>query len=121
FLVSGRAALVRAFLRGDALLVVGKDLLLVGRDDDVVLRDRATRLRRVVEAEALDLVEHVRYRLRAVAVDELPDEGVDLPLRERAVEELVVELLVLPDDLLERALDLRVEDHAAGRRQDDLV
>src|SRR5439155_1586463 len=37
-----------------AVLVLGEDLLLLRRDDDVVLRDRDAGLRAVVEAEILD-------------------------------------------------------------------
>ena len=57
-------------------------------------------------------------RVRAVLVDEVGDEVAELLLRERAVEEVVVRRVLaveLADRLAQRAVDLRVEDHAARR------
>src|SRR5439155_24843669 len=107
-----------------ALLVVAEDLLLLRGNDDVVLRDRDAGLRSVVEAEILDRVEDDGDGMRAVLVDERADEVAELLLRERPVEEVVVRRVVaveLPDRLAERAVDLRVEDHAAGRGKDELA
>ena len=78
----------------DALLEAGEDLLLVRRDDDVVLRDRHAGERAVTEAEVLDRVEDVGDREGAVLVDELRDEVAELLLRERPVDVLVVRALV---------------------------
>jgi hypothetical protein len=74
------AALVVGLDGRDSLLVLGEDFLLRRRDDDVVLRDRDPGPRRVGEREALDRVEHGRDRVRPVAVDELGDEAIELPL-----------------------------------------
>ena len=101
----------------------GEDLRLVGRDHDVVLRDRDAGLRRVLEAERLDRVEHARDQVRPVASGEVGDEVVHLLLRQRAVDEReVVELsLALIECLLERPLDLEREDDAARSGQPDLL
>ena len=116
------AALVLLLDPLDPLLVAGEDLLLVLRDDDVVLRDRDPALGRVLEAERLDRVEHAGDRVRAVAVREGGDEVVRLALGERLVDELGrLELLAVLERLQQGALDLGVEDHAAGRGQDQLV
>ena len=117
------ALVVRVLDARDPLLVAGKDLLLVRRDDDVVLRDRHAGERAVAEAEVLDRVEDVSDRVRAVPVDELRDEGAELLLRERAVDVLVVRaaVAVVRRRLVQRAVDLRVEDHAARRREHELV
>ena len=48
---------------GDPVLVLREDLVLLARDDDVVLRDRDPGVRRVLDPEALDLVEHARDRV----------------------------------------------------------
>src|SRR5205085_5548059 len=93
-------------------------------DDDVVLRDRDAGLRAVVEAEILDRVEDDRDRVGSVLVDERRDEVAELLLRERAVEEVVVGRVLaveLADRLAERAVDLRVEDHAARGGEDELA
>jgi hypothetical protein len=78
----------------DALLVPDEDLLLVGRDDDVVLRDRHPGTSRVAETERLDRVEHRRQRVSAVAVRQREHVAVGVRLRERLVHEVEVELLV---------------------------
>src|SRR6185437_14598741 len=78
----------------------------------------------VVEAEILDRVEHDRDGVRAVFVDERRDEVAELLLRERAVEEVVVRRVLaveLADRVTQRAVDLRVEDHAARGREDELA
>jgi len=120
-LVRDEAPLVLSLDLRHALLVLGEDRLLVRRDDDVVLRDRHAGLRRVLEAEGLDHVEHARDRMRAVLVDELGDERVELALRQRPVDVVVQRILrvVILDGLGERTLDLGVEDHAArgGQKQ----
>ena len=79
--------------------------------------------RRVVEAETLHLVEDTGERVCAVLLGQLRQECVHLALRNRPVEELVLrrDLAVLRERLLERPLDLGVEDHAAGRGQNQLV
>src|SRR5207248_7766448 len=78
--------------------------------------------RRVLEAELLDRVEHTRDHRCAVAVDELGDEVAHLLLREGPVDELVPDLeRLLVDRALEGPLDLRVEDHSARSRQDELA
>ena len=114
---------VRVLDARDPLLVAREDLLLVRRDDDVVLRDRHAGERAVAEAEVLDRVEDVGHRVRAVPVDELRDEVAELLLRERAVDVLVVRaaVAVVRRRLVQRAVDLGVEDHAARRREDELV
>ncbi len=106
------------------LLVVGEHRFLLRRDDHVVLRDRHTGARRVAEAELLDRVEHRRHRVRAVLVDEARDEVVELPLRHRAVDVVVIRrelALELADRLAQRPVDLRVEDHAARGGEDELA
>ena len=117
------ALVVRVLDARDPLLVAGEDLLLVRRDDDVVLRDRHAGERAVAEAEVLDRVEDVGDRMGAVAVDELRDEDAELLLRERPVDVLVVRavIAVVRRRLVQRAVDLGVEDHAARRRDDELV
>jgi len=74
----------------DALLVAGEDLLLLRRDDDVVLRDRDAGEGAVAEAEVLDRVEDERHDMGAVLVDERRDDVAELLLRERPVDVLVV-------------------------------
>ena len=69
------------------LLVRPEDLLLARRDDDVVLGDRDAGLRRIGEAERLDLVEHRGQLRRPELVDEVGDEVTHLLLAERAVVE----------------------------------
>ena len=114
---------VRILDARDALLVAGEDLLLLRRDHDVVLRDRHAGERAVAEAEVLDRVEDVGHRERAVRVDELRDEVAELLLRERPVDVLVIRALVavLRRGVVQGAVDLGVEDHAARRRDDELV
>ncbi len=123
-LVGDEAALVLLRDLPDPLLVLGEDLLLVRRDDDVVLRHRDAGLRREAEAEALDRVEDPRHRRRAVAVDELRDEAVRLALRQRAVD-VVVERgrvdVLRAERLPQGAVDLRVEDDTARGREHELV
>ena len=106
----------RSWIFVDLQLEAVEDLALAGRRDDVVLRDGHTRAGRVGEAEVLDGVEHRRHLARAVDVDEAGDEVADLTLGERPVLPLV-RLAVdrLGQLLVQRALDRRVEDHAAGR------
>ena len=111
-LLGDQAALVLLLDLLDLRLVLVDDLLLVGRDDDVVLRDRDPGLRRVAEAERLDLVEHAADGRRAVLLGEVADEVVHLTLRERAVDELVGDLAVA-ESLTQGALDVEVEDHPA--------
>src|SRR5213078_4152569 len=67
--------------------------------------------------------EHGCDRMRAVRVDELGDERVELALRQRAVDEVVqrLRIVVLLHRLLERTLDLGVEDHATGSRQQQVA
>ena len=119
-LLGDEAALVELLDVRHPLLVAGEDLLLRQRDDDVVLRDRDPGLGRVVEAERLDLVEHARDHVRAEAVGERGDERVHLLLRERAVDERPL-LGRVAHRLLERPVDLLVEDHASGRGQHELA
>ena len=116
-----QSVLVRLLDLADPLLVPGEDLLLLGRDDDVVLRDRHAGPRAVAEAEVLDRVEDDRDRVRAVVVDERRDEVAELLLRERPVEEAVILLVAAvpgPDRLVQGAVDLGVEDHASRGRDD---
>ena len=85
----------------DLLLVLGKDLLLVRRDDDVVLRDRHAGLRRVAEPERLDRVEHRRERVRPVPVAKREHEAVGVRLRQGLVrEDEVLDVPVLVADQL---------------------
>ncbi len=115
-----QAAVVVALDPSDALLILGKDLLLLRRDDDVVLRDRDPGQSRVLEAEGLDRVEQAPHRVGAVTGRKLGDERVGLALRERLVDEL--RLLGLHVDRLEdAAADLLVEDHAARSRHHQLA
>ena len=115
-----QAALVLALDLRDLLLVAGEDLLLRGRDHDVVLRDGDPGACRVLEGERLDRVEHRRDRVGAVLADEPVDERVELPLRERAVDDERHRFAVL-DGVDERQLELALEDHAPGRREAHLV
>ena len=123
-----------ALLGGDvAVLVVGldllglllvplQDLLLVGGRHDVVLRDRDPGLRRVVEPEVLERVEHLRHRGGAVRIDQVRDHLVDAVLLQVVVDELeLVRVVLVTQSLLERALDLVVEDDPPDRRQEVLV
>jgi hypothetical protein len=123
-LVRDQAALVLALDVRDLLLVAGEDLLLRGRHDDVVLRDGHAGLGGVLEAQVLDRVEHTGDRVRAVALDELADELVHLALGERAVDEVVqvaAPALAVAHGLLQRPVDLGVEDDAARCRHDALA
>src|SRR5438477_1613078 len=116
--------LVRLLDLADALLVLREQRFLRRRDDDVVLRDRHAGLRGVAEAELLDRVEHRGDRVGAVLLDEARDEFVERLLRERAVDVVVVlrELaLERADRLAQRAIDLRVEDDAAGGGENELA
>ena len=116
------AVVVLPLDRGRLLLVALEDLLLVGRRDDVVLGDRDAGLARVVEAEVLEGVEHLRDRRRPVGLDQVGDHLVDVALLQRVVDEL--ELLgveVLPERVGERPLDLLVEDDPPDRGQEVLV
>src|SRR3954447_12302910 len=101
------------------LLVLGEDLRLGRRDDDVVLGDRHAGLGRVAEAEVLERVEDLRDRRGAEALDELIDELGRVALLQRAVDEPVLGLVELvAHRLLERALDLLVEDDAPDGGED---
>ena len=100
----------------NALLVVLEDFLLLRRCDDVVLRDRNTRLRGVLEAEVLDRVKHHRDLRGAVAVDERGHEVRDLALRQGRRDLFDVVLVKLAAELhLQREAKLVVEDCAARR------
>ncbi len=118
-----QAAVVLAVNLVDARLVPGQDLLLVRRDDDVVLGDRDAGDRAVPEPKRLDRVERRSKRMGPEAVREHQDVAVGVRLRERLVGELeLVELAcVVADQLGELAIDARVEDHAAGRREVQLA
>src|SRR4029079_8349174 len=105
----------------DAILEATEDLLLVRRDDDVVLRDREARLRGKPEAERLDRVEDRRQRVRAVAVRQRQDVPVGVRLRERLVDEVELQLLVRREQLVERAVHGAVEEHATRRREVELL
>src|SRR6266545_3817462 len=120
FLVGDQAAEVLALDGRDPAFELLQDLLLLRRNDDVVLRDRDAGPRRIGEAERLDRVEHRRDRRSAVPIDELGDEVAHLPLRERVVDVLVTDTVEV-HRLAERAVDLGVEDHASGRGQDQLA
>src|SRR4051794_8152849 len=103
----------------DPLLILGQDLGLGGRDDHVVLGDRHAGLGRVAEAEVLERVEDLRDGRGAEALDELVDELGRVALLQRAVDEPVLGLVELvAHRLLERALDLLVEDDAPDGGED---
>src|SRR5215207_58062 len=117
-----QAALVLLLDLLDLGLVLVEDLLLVRRDDDVVLRDRDPGLGRVLEPERLDLVEDAADRRSAKLLGEVADEVVHLPLRERAVDEIVRRDVVrVAERLVQGPFDLEVEDDAPRRRQDQLA
>src|SRR5207237_8017620 len=67
--------------------------------------------------ERLDRVENGRQRVRAVAVRQRQHVAIRVRLRERLVHEVELELLVRREQLVERAVHGRVEDHAARGRQ----
>jgi hypothetical protein len=118
-LLGDQAGVVLLLDLRDLGLVAAEDLLLVRRHDDVVLGDRDPRLRRVLEAELLERVEHQRDRRRAVALDERVDQPRRVALLHRLVDEDVggrVELAA--ESLLERALDAVVVDDPPDRRED---
>src|SRR5947209_4952958 len=118
------AVLVRLLDLADALLVLGEQLLLLRRDDDVVLRDRHAGAGGVLEPEVLDRVEDRGHGVGAVLVDEARDEVVELLLRERAVEVVVVlrvAALEGADRLAQRPVDLGVEDDAARGGEHELA
>ena len=119
-LLGHEAAVVLALDLRDLVLEADERGLLLARDDDVVLRDGDPGAGREPERQRLDDVERGRDRVRAVVLDEVADERVELALRQRLVQVLVV-LEVAAGRLLESALDLDVEDHAAGRRHDALA
>src|SRR3954470_5420390 len=101
------------------LLVLGEDLGLGGRDDDVVLRDRHAGLGRVAEAEVLERVQDLGDRRRAERLHEVVDELRRVALLQRPVDEPVLGLVELVTHrLLERALDLLVEDDAPDGGED---
>src|SRR3954471_15335958 len=101
------------------LLVLGEDLGLGGRDADVVLRDRHAGLGRVAEAEVLERVQDLGDRRRAERLHEIVDELRRVALLQRPVDEPVLGLVeLLTHRLLERALDLLVEDDAPDGGQD---
>ena len=107
----------------DLVLVLAEDLLLVGRDDDVVLGDRHAGLRRVAEPERLDRVEHRRQRVCAVPIGETEHEAVGIRLRERLVDEheLVDRVVLVTDQLDELPVDGGVEEHPARGRDVELA
>src|SRR5205823_10665331 len=78
----------------------------------------------VLEPEVLDRVEDRGHRVGAVLVDEARDEVVELLLRERAVEVVVVlrvAALEGADRLAQRPVDLGVEDDAARGGEHELA
>src|SRR4030095_8156035 len=81
-LLGHQSAVVLATYLRDLVLVSGEDLLLVTRRHDVVLRDRDARTGREAERHRLDDVERGRDRVRAVVLDEIADEGIQLALAE---------------------------------------
>jgi hypothetical protein len=102
----------------DLALVALQDLVLVRRDHDVVLRDRDAGLRREVEAELLERVEHHRRRVGTVDLHQPLDHGVHVALAQRHVHELVgLRIELLAERLLERTLDALVEDDPADGRE----
>ncbi len=87
----GEQAVVVLGLDLDHLLLVAvEDLLLVRRRDDVVLRDRDPGLGREVEPELLERIQRLCDRGRAVGLDQVEDDRVDLTLLQRVVHEVVL-------------------------------
>src|SRR5262249_22505785 len=119
-LLGHEAAVVLASDLGDLVLEAGEDLLLVSRRHDVVLRDRDARPGREAERDRLDDVERRGNRVRTVVLDEVADERVQLTLAEGRVEERMI-LEVAPRRLVERTLDLGVEDDPARCGDEELV
>src|SRR3954467_9439999 len=118
-LLRDQALVVLVLERLHRLLVLGEDLRLGRRDDHVVLRDGHAGLGRVAEAEVLERVEHLGDRRGAEALHQLVDELRRVALLQRRVDEPVLGLVELvAHRLLERALDLLVEDDAPDGGED---
>ena len=116
------AVVVLALDRFRLLLVALEDFRLLGRRDDVVLGDRDPGLARVLEAEVLEGVQHLRDRRRAVGLDQVGDHLVDVLLLQRVVDELeLLGIEVLFESIGEGTLDLLVEDDPPDRGQEVLV
>ena len=89
-LLGDQAVVVLAGDVADQLVELVEDLLLLGRNDDVVLGDRDPRLGRVLEAQVLECVEHQRDRRRAVGLHERVDQPRRVALLHRLVDEGVL-------------------------------
>ena len=108
-----------SWISATCVLVLREDLALGRRHEHVVLGDRDAGLRRVLEAEVLERVEHLRDRRRAVGLHELVDELRRVALLHRAVDELVGRgSNSSPIASCERPLDAVVVDDPADRRED---
>jgi hypothetical protein len=89
-LLRHEAAVVLELDLRDLLLEADERLFLPVGDDDVVLRDRDARPRREPEGQRLDDVERGRDGVRAIVLDEVADERVELALRQRPVNERMI-------------------------------
>ncbi len=117
-LLGDQAGVVLLLDLGDLRFIAAEDLLLVRRHDDIVLGDRDPRLRRVLEAELLERVEHERDRRRAVALDERIDQPRRVALLHRLVDEHVgARIERRAESFLERPLDAVVVDDPPDRRE----
>src|SRR4051794_19776567 len=104
----------------DLTLVAIEDLLLDRRDDGVVLGDRDAGLRREMETQLLERVQHRRGGVGAVLDDQPLDDLVHVLLPQRAVDERELGRVVLAlfQVVAERAIDALVEDDAPDRGED---
>jgi hypothetical protein len=112
------AVRVLTFDLDELVVVLGQDLGLVGRRLRVVLGERHAGARRVLEADVLEGVEHLRDRRGTVLLHQRVDHRDRVALAHRPVGELVgggVELVA--HRLHERPLDRLVVDDPADRGQ----
>ena len=118
-LLRDQARVVLVLDLSDLTLVLREDLALVRRDDHVVLGDRDAGERRVLEAQVLERVEHLRDRRRPVLLDEVVDHAHRVALAHGLVDVgVLLRIERVAQRLRQRALDAVVVDDPPDRRED---